>query len=212
MMHILLLNKFIKSNINSSSHKFLSMQTSQKYLYKLFYLWILLIPVGIFSETPLTPLKLDSPRDTMQIFMESMNKYKKGVETQNDDLIMEIEKAVRCLDTSKLNPIVRVEKAQEAAIFLKEVLDRVYVLNLKDIPGDSAVAQTNPIPKWYVPDTEILIVLRPNENLDPEYLFSAETVSHVSEYFRRTKHMPYLKKSGGGANYELPWMERVFPA
>jgi MscS family membrane protein len=213
MVKILLPSEFIKNMIkNFFSKSYFFEQTTKMNLFGLFFFWMVLAPNAIFSESPLTPLKLDSPRDTMKVFMESMNKYKKGVETQNDDLIMEIEKATRCLDTSKLNPLVRVEKAREAAIFLKEVLDRVYPLNLQEIPGDSAVAEANPIPKWYVPDTEILIVLRPNENLDPEYLFSAETVSHASEYFRRTKHMPYLKNSGGGASYQLPWMERVFPA
>ncbi|MCB1177928.1 MAG: mechanosensitive ion channel family protein [Leptospiraceae bacterium] len=162
-----------------------------------------------YSENPLTPLKLHSPRDTMKVFITSMNEYKKGVETQNESKIREINKAIRCLDLEKIGPIAKMDKGAEAAILLKEVIDRVYPVDYNDIPG-SIPNQENPLKKWYIPDTEILIV-KIEKNNKEEFLFSSDTVIHAGEYFRRTKHLPYLKNSGKGAAYKLPWIETMLP-
>lgn len=185
-----------------------------KNMNKLFVsIFILFLSFGVNAENPLTPLKLDSPRDTIRIFMNSMNEYKKGVQKNDEEQMLQIEKAVRCLDLREVNPLVRDETGKESAIFLKEVLDRVYVVDLSKIPDQSIkTAENSPIPKWFIPDTEISIIRISTGQREGEYVFSAETVSNASDYYRRTKHLPFLAKSGGGAAYSRPWMETVFPA
>ena len=53
----------------------------------------------------------------------------------------ELEDAVRTLNLSGLPGVVRAEKGREAAILLKEILDRVIVVNLSQIPDLSANAE-----------------------------------------------------------------------
>ena len=54
--------------------KFIEFQKSFSFLI-IFY--FLLFNIEINADNPLTPLKLESPRDTVRIFLNSMNEYKK---------------------------------------------------------------------------------------------------------------------------------------
>jgi len=162
------------------------------------------------EENPLTPVRFDSPNETIKEFLKAMNEYRQGREKNDEKLLLQINKAIRALDTKDLNPILREEKAKEAAIFLKETIDRVYVPDYKTIP-DFSEGSLLPIVKWTIPDTEITIVKIEEGARTGEFLFSSETVLRAGEFFQKVKHLPYLKNSGYGAGYELPWAERVLP-
>ena len=175
------------------------------FLYRFFFLINLVWVVGVNAQNPLTPLKLDTPRETLKMFMNSMNEYKKGVDKNDEEKRLQIENATRCLDLREISPLLREEKGKEAAIFLKEAIDRVYVVDLSKVPDTDTLA------KWSIPDTEITVLKNGSGSRGGEYLFSAETVLNSGEYYRRTKHLPFLAKTGGGASYSLPWMETIFP-
>ena len=175
------------------------------FLYPFFFLINLVWVVGVNAQNPLTPLKLDTPRETLKMFMNSMNEYKKGVDKNDEEKRLQIENATRCLDLREISPLLREEKGKEAAIFLKEAIDRVYVVDLSKVPDTDTLA------KWSIPDTEITVLKNGSGSRGGEYLFSAETVLNSGEYYRRTKHLPFLAKTGGGASYSLPWMETIFP-
>ena len=161
--------------------------------------------VGVNAQNPLTPLKLDTPRETLKMFMNSMNEYKKGVDKNDEEKRLQIENATRCLDLREISPLLREEKGKEAAIFLKEAIDRVYAVDLSKVPDTDTLA------KWSIPDTEITVLKNGSGSRGGEYLFSAETVLNAGDYYRRTKHLPFLARTGGGASYSLPWMETIFP-
>jgi MscS family membrane protein len=168
--------------------------------------FLFLLPcLAVNAQNPLTPLKLDTPRDTLKMFMNSMNDYKKGVDKNDEEKKLQIDNAMRCLDLREISPLLREEKGKEAAIFLKEAIDRVYIMDLNKVPD------TDSLPKWAIPDTEITILKNTTGSRVGEYLFSAETVLNAGDYYRRTKHLPFLAKTGGGAAYSLPWMETIFP-
>ena len=98
------------------------------FLYRFFFLINLVWAVGVNAQNPLTPLKLDTPRETLKMFMNSMNEYKKGVDKNDEEKRLQIENATRCLDLREISPLLREEKGKEAAIFLKEAIDRVLSL------------------------------------------------------------------------------------
>ncbi|MEM4271027.1 MAG: hypothetical protein QXO70_02955, partial [Candidatus Pacearchaeota archaeon] len=165
----------------------------------------------IFSEpNPLTPLRFQSPKETMKTFLDSMNNYKKGVEKGDPKLMKDIEKALQTFDTSKSETLLFDEKKKEAAIYLKEVLDRVYVPDYKKIPDYSDGSAPIKI-SWVVPDTEITIHLVQEGKRAGEFLFSSESVQRAGEFFEKVKHLPYLKGTGGGAAYQVPWSEVYLP-
>jgi MscS family membrane protein len=179
------------------------------------YFFYLILSIFSFAslranENPLTPVRFYSPNETMRVFINSMNDYRKGVETGDPALIQKINRAIQTLDLQTLSPLLREEKGKESAILLKEVLDRVYLPDYEKIPN--FVGEGVPlIMKWTVPDTEIAIVNMAEGSRTGEYLFSSDTVQRVGEYYNKTVHLQYLAGSGQGALYQLPWLERTLP-
>ena len=166
---------------------------------------------GMFGlENPLIPVKLDSPRDTIKSYMLAMNDYKAGVKTGQKDKRDRINDAIRCLNLDNIPFVLRKEKGGEAAILLKEVIDRVIVIDVNLVPDDIG-DRNNPLQKWRLKDTEITISRVKKGEREGDYLFSVDTVSRAPEFFEKVKHLPYLKKSGGGALYKEPWVESKLP-
>ena len=72
------------------------------------------------------PAHLQSPRATMESFLNAMNTVKEGDETQ-------IEQAISTLDLTEVSPLVRAEIGRDLAWTLAEVLDRTGVPKIKRI-------------------------------------------------------------------------------
>ncbi len=163
------------------------------------------------SRTPenvLEPNKFETPRETYIIFMKAMEDYRKGMQSKDTKLIAELDTAVRCLNLDGIPFGLRTEKGREAAILLKEVIDRIAVLDPSTIPevGDKPEL---PLTKWAFERTEIIMTKAEGGERANEFLFSRETVARVFEFYSKTKHLPYISGSGGGAGYRDPWSESL---
>ncbi|MCB1173078.1 MAG: mechanosensitive ion channel family protein [Leptospiraceae bacterium] len=186
------------------------------------FLWAGLILFGALplvaqeiKGDPLAPVKTDSPRDTMRSFMEAMNAYRQGLEQNDRELQARIDDAVRCLNLDETSVILRKEQGREAAIYLKEVIDRVIVLQYNRIPHtDDLAAQNAPERKniWRLRKTDIRIGLVEQGERAGEWLFTPGSVYSARDYFEKIKERPYLKNSGMGAGYKAPWLEQHAPA
>lgn len=176
-------------------------------LTKIYYIFLLFFPFSILKgESPLAPLKIDTPRQSISIFMESMNTHRKGTIENDQTKIDAIYKAIKCLNLKEIPPLIREEQGKEIAIFLKETIDKVYVFqpNFEDVPIDISVST------WTIPETEITLSLE-ELNGKKEYLFTTSTILNARIYFNKTKSLPYLKESGQGAGYSPPFSERFAP-
>ena len=148
---------------------------------KTFILFFIFSILPILAENPLTPLKLNSPRKTLKVFLESMNTYKEGLDSNDEEKLKKIQLAVKCLDLSDLSPLIRKDKGKEIAIFLKETIDRIYVprKDYSDIPESQGEIPI--VVRWVIPDTEITILLQDNSEYNSEFRFSSETVLQAFE-------------------------------
>ena len=176
-------------------------------LTKIYYIFLLFFPYSILKgESPLAPLKIDTPRQSISIFIESMNTHRKGTIENDQTKIDAIYKAIKCLNLREIPPLIREEQGKEIAIFLKETIDKVYVFqpNFEDVPIDISVST------WTIPETEITLSLE-ELNGKKEYLFTTSTILNARIYFNKTKSLPYLKESGQGAGYSPPFSERFAP-
>ncbi|MBX7059431.1 MAG: mechanosensitive ion channel family protein [Leptospirales bacterium] len=162
------------------------------------------------TENPLAPLKTDSPRDTMRAFMESMDAFRRGRSSGDGQQLRQIHAAVRCFDPAIAEAGLDSEQAEQAAIDLKETIDRIIVVQYDRIPLSNL--DGSPLKRWRLRNTEISIVLMESGDRAGEYLFSVDTVRRAGEFFARTEHLPYLPGSGGGAGYRRPWLQRYAPA
>ncbi len=173
---------------------------------------VLLLPQVVFPSEEIHPLEAadtSSPRTTLQTFREACNqvfdliqsgkaRYRSSREAQ--PLVARI---FACLDLSKVPPGVKRYTASETAVLLKEVLDRIEVPPLAEIPGFAEVEAANgELKSWRIPHTEITIH-RVEEGPDKDrYLFSPQTVAQIVEFYHRVEHLPY--KAGATEGF-LDW-------
>lgn len=167
-------------------------------------------PSESFSSPPLAPVKTESPRDTMRSFMKSMAAYQTQKEKKEPLAATSLNDAVRTLDLSEIPAINRQESAREVALLLKEVLDRVIVIDYSKIPQEGSEFVLN-TPRWRLKDTEIVISRQAEGDRSGEWLFSAQTVARAREFYEKVRNLPYLKGTTGGAGYQDLWEHEAFP-
>jgi len=165
---------------------------------------------------PLKPPKTNSPRATLTYFISSMNKFSRISNTAylqsiqepglffSDEVIRMNEQAeylfnlsVYCLDMSRFPPALREDVGYTMAIMLKEILDRIDLPPLTEIPDSKDVEldlETKKYPKllkWAIPNTDIVISRIETGDRAGEFLFSPTTVHNLPEYYQRIKNQPY---------------------
>jgi MscS family membrane protein len=146
----------------------------------------------------------------MKSFMEAMDDYRIGKKTGDPALEHRIEDAIRTFNLEGITHSDLDKFAKDAAIYLKETIDRVIVIQYPLIPGDEEVLEKS-LQRWRLKDTEIKIVKITEGEREGEYLFSRDTITRAKSFYTRVKHLKYLPKTGGGAGFEPPWYEQNFP-
>jgi MscS family membrane protein len=108
---------------------------------------------------------------------------------------------VGSVDFSEISLATRQFVAMEAALQLKEVLDRVPLPPTETIPDKQAVAAQG-LTRWRVPHTSIDIVQVTEGPQAGEFLFDPQTVAQAPEMYQAVRHLPYLTRETMGL-YEL---------
>lgn len=156
-------------------------------------------------SSELAYVKTDTPRDTMDTFINAMNDYRKGVLTNDPDKKERIQDAIRTFSEKDSNIIASVREKELAAIHLKEVIDRVIVVDLEKVPSDPNLT------RWRLKNTEIVLKPEKTGEREGEWLFTEGTWRRAGSFFQRVRELPYLPGSGQGALYVQPWMEKLLP-
>jgi len=157
-------------------------------------------PAGA-GEGPLAPLDMSSPRATLDSFTATVDRVAanlerldraRGVRQENARLIRMV---LGCLDLSATPPSLMEMKGREAAVHLKEVLDRI-PLPARDAVPDLAMVKGAGIDRWRLPDTEITLVRLATGPRAGDFVFSTDTVARAGEFFERVRHLPYRADAG----------------
>ncbi len=168
------------------------------------------------DNSPLKPIDTSSPRATLQGFIEFANKaYSTGVGSLNaymisSDLYLNAEQmailkeswghqksAERALDLSELAPATAEETSRRLMIQLKEVLDRIDLPAIESIPDAQMMAKSE-FKYWVIPNTEIRIQRVEKGAHAGKYLFTAETLRRLPEFYDTVKHLPYKANASVG--------------
>lgn len=139
--------------------------------------------VAAWAETKLGPDEIGNPRAAMRAFLDATN--------SDDD-----ETAAQCLDFSGLKTPPSEATQEELARKLKAVLDRLWYVSFKELPGDPD-AESFGIPPGAV---EQPLVLARSE--DGTWQFSAETVANADELYNEYKDAPLLAGPP-------PWYQKI---
>ena len=164
------------------------------------------------AEELLAPIRTDTPRDTMRSFLTNMNRYREAMEKGVPGADRFLSDATRTLNLEEIPVLMRDQEGPRAAVFLKEVIDRVILIDYELIPGDDEAARGELPARWRLKGTEITIRRIQSGDRSGEYLFTADTVSRAAAFYDRVRSLPYLPGSGRGALYETPWMEETLPS
>jgi MscS family membrane protein len=158
---------------------------------------------------PLLPADTSSPRATLNSFMENCTiayglLMEVGRTSSDEEALLTARKAVRniyrCMDLREIADFRRDDTANEAAVALKEVLDRIEVPKERAIPDredmlneDGSLSKT-----WTLPYTEITFMLIEEGPMAGTYQFSADTVARATEFYTRIKRLPYKEGATEG--------------
>lgn len=133
---------------------------------------------------------LTSPRDTFTTFLKNMNDIKRG---QADHINI----AVRTLDLSHINPLVRQEKGRDIAWMLLEAMDKTKIIKLSSIPR-----RTTGKPYLFAQYEKGSISV--NLLADGRWLFSQASIAELPDILDELSTKKSLKVDANDANY-LPW-------
>lgn len=146
------------------------------------------------------PADTSSPRGTLKTFIDSCNELHRLIESEryldrNSPAFHPI--AVRildCLDVSELPDYAREDLAGEAAVCIKEILDRVELPPYDKIPDTKAIEAAGgaaKLSRWRVPGTRLTIARVEEGPQRHEYLFTPGTVQRAPEYYEDVKSIDY---------------------
>src|SRR6516225_12059189 len=150
---------------------------------------------------PLRPVDTSSPRATLEGFVTTVDQ----LYSATTDVLQEYEasqrlflttaerrsqfealslapKAIKVLDLSDVPPVLRDTVGPERALQLKEILDRIEIPPFESIPDRDTMAHASS-KRWRLPGTEIDISLVEGGPRAGEWLFSADTVARLPEFY-----------------------------
>lgn len=156
--------------------------------------------VELTKQQPTLTSDTFSPRGTFTLFLSRTNEIHDIIRREEDfdrseTLYLPIVNQIfRCLDLSELPEYSRDYYAAEAAVCLKEVLDRIPLPVVEQIPGPEDVKPVDgsePLAAWQIPDTKLVISRILDGPRRGEYLFSSATVQQAVVTYERIKKQPY---------------------
>ena len=158
---------------------------------------------------PLSPLDTSSPRATLSGFIETVDEIYVGMADILEDyaksgqlylspelrqrqiaLLHNAPNASRVLDLSDVSPVLLDSVLIERLVQLKEILDRIELPALADIPDAEGMARITP-KRWRLPGTEIDFVQIREGPRAGDYLVSAATVARLPEFYDKVAKLPY---------------------
>jgi MscS family membrane protein len=156
--------------------------------------------LALTRRQPTLSADTSSPRGTLTLFLDSTQdifeitrstKYVNRYDPEYRPLISQI---YGCLDLSALPEYTREDYASEAAVCLKEVLDRTTLPSIEAVPGPENIQASeggDPLVRWQIPTTRISIARVSEGPRQGQYLFTAESVAEIVEMYHRVQGQPY---------------------
>lgn len=158
-----------------------------------FILGLILAKGGMGSGFPLEPPDTTSPQKTLAEFLRYSDMFAKTMREELTDIRLMEEaraKATHCFDLSRTAPTIAADVGLESVLRLREILDRLDLPEIKDVPDKDGLKALG-VDRWRIPHTEIVIARVAEGPRMGAYLFTAETVGKLDEYYQKVRHLPY---------------------
>ncbi|EGV16287.1 mechanosensitive ion channel family protein [Thiocapsa marina] len=149
---------------------------------------------------PLRPPDTSSPQATARSLIVNLEEAYKIAEDpgkSREETLEPLRRAWRTLDLSGVPAEFAADIGLEAALLLKETIDRVGLPPYEEIP-DARRVEIDEILKWRIPYTEITIAQVQEGTRTGEWLFSPLTVERAESFFERVSDLPYRAEATPG--------------
>ncbi len=168
-------------------------------------LLVLVMAANAVAQNPLEPSDTSSPRATINSFLVLTQEvsrryieYRLSPSPATQAALSQVlKKAWRLLDLSQISSAARQTVADENFMLIWDVIARLKLPDLKQIPGppaDRVGAKQSELPmRWRIPGTEITIARVEGGPRAGEFLFSPDTVARAQEFFESVRTQPYLR-------------------
>ena len=166
---------------------------------------VLMFHAGASAQRPLAPLDTSSPRATLSQFLESADEIGRAARDYRNSpsretflkMARSFQPPRNCFDMSAFPETARREHSGEAIVLLWDVLSRIELPPLEQVPDRAAmremVAQGEP-DSWTIPHTEITLARVKEGEHAGEYLFSPSTVERLPQFYRRVEKLPNVRE------------------
>jgi MscS family membrane protein len=154
---------------------------------------------GLSIPHVLRPDETSSPRQTLTRFLmnarQAIESYEEG--SFDEEAFWAHRQLTMALDFSATPHSGSWTVQTERVLQLMEILERVPLPPVEEIPGDREVADGR-ITKWFIPGTRIKIARIESGPREGEFLFSSETVERLESHYRMIRHLPGKPESFAG--------------
>jgi len=143
------------------------------------------VSLGAFPATA-------SPRATMETFMNAMDAYGKALRDKDDEKAKQaMDTALSAMDLRSLPILLRGEQGKQAAVAIKEVIDRTMKVDYGELPGLAEI-ESNPPPTYALGETGVTLGLVTDSDGNGQYLISSETVSRARQLYDGVRDRPHV--------------------
>lgn len=175
----------------------------------------------LFRDYPIAPPDTSSPRAALESFLLLMHEASRlWIEVRDDFqgsgnfflseqqhrqlavVRMFVDKAGEVFDLSDIPQTARASTAVEITLQFQEILDRIYLPDLDNVPGEAAgtfldAQEAANLPaRWTLPGTDLVIAQVGTEKGEVRYLVSRQTVARIPEDYEAVKLFPSRSDSG----------------
>ena len=159
---------------------------------------------------PLLLTRTDSPRQTLQSWLEGTHNLEAGYERYRQQrthanflsLSSKTRSLMNLLDLSELPAALRSETGNEATYALVDILARVELPAMSDVPDWAPYDESAP-DIWRLAGTAITIERKDGGARAGEFLFNARTVTAAPDNYQRIRLLPLLRPSSVASWTEL---------
>jgi MscS family membrane protein len=145
------------------------------------------------ANHPLEPPDISSPHATLRSFLKYSDRFATSMpdaDSNSRETAEALEGAVYCLDLSEVAPSHAKDVGIESVLLLREILDRLVLPDLEDVPDERDMKQLG-LGQWSIPHTEITIAKVPDGSTTGAFLFNAQTIDRLGGYYAKVKDLPY---------------------
>ncbi|WP_265517235.1 mechanosensitive ion channel family protein [Nitratireductor luteus] len=155
----------------------------------------------------LEPANTNSPRDTIISFLELTQRYyvllRQDTYTQEDtaELRHLYDEMQWFFDLGNVAPSLRQDVAVSSAVYLREVIDRIGLPPVNQIPdrGQMLTAiDDGHSPAWKIGNSPLEIVRIDEGSNQGRYLFSEETLESIEDLYWQLRSFPYRTRAAEG--------------